>query len=151
MSKHLKPMEQEENYSKCRTFLGLKACHLAQCNYVVSRDVLPHFFNALPHPNAAVGRISRLDILKRACRPSNSHIAAICRAGIPTISKVCQSLTCVIARTRCTNFEDVMHAKLDRVGLIIGHAGSPNGRLSEHECRGKTHSAGHLVKRPINE
>ena len=23
-----------------------------------------------------------------------------------------------------------MHAKLDRVGLIIGHAGSPNGRLN---------------------
>ena len=63
-------MEQEENISKCRTFLGLKARHLAQYNYVVSRDVLPHFFNALPHPNAAVGRISRLDIFKRACRPS---------------------------------------------------------------------------------
>ena len=82
-------MEQEENVSKCRTFLGLKARHLAQCNYVVSRGALPHFFNALPHPNAAVGRISRLDIFKRACRTHKGRIAdMICRAGIATISKV---------------------------------------------------------------
>ena len=86
------------------------------------------FFNALPHPNAVVGRISRLDIFKRACRPSNSQIAAICCAGIPTISKV-------------------WHALLHVQDVPIGSCWTNNWAcwltewtvelVSEYECRGR--------------
>ena len=45
-----------------------------------------------------------------------------------------------------------MHAKLDRVGLIIGHAGSPNGRLSlsaNTSAVEETPSIWSMVKTPV--
>ena len=148
-------MEQEENNSKCRTFLGFKACHLAPYNYVVSRDVLPHFFQCIAS-SKCLGRSYF----------QTWHLQASLSAFPMTTLRLLSSRHCHVRKvwhalfhvqdvpicTRCTNFEDVMHAKLDRVWLIIGHAGSPNGRLSlsaNTSAVEETPSIWSMVKTPV--